>query len=366
MIQSVSYGSFKVGVIIPTYNEYHNLLRLLPELRSLDLDSVYVVDDNSQDGTCDLIQRFPEVRFVIRRDRRGLVSAELEGMRQAENDYLVVMDADFSHDPSSIREMVEYAINSRSDVVVGSRYTGDGHNGDKLGRKIMSLTANKLVSLSFHPLVKDTTSGFRVYSKKAYKFLASQENIKPGYSGQVDILERLISTGHKCDEFPIKFKPRNNGTSKLHLRDVLDFLGFILAKGNLMKYAIVGLSGILINEGILYLLHGFHPILSDIGAIEISIISNFILNDLWTFRNRRKKFGILKRFILNNFISSVPGVVNFLFYLSLYMRGFEFLLANLLGIIAAYVVRYVLSSTIVWGEKGNMNTDYIMDSAIAK
>ncbi len=344
------YGKFNIGVVIPTYNEYHNLLNLLPTLKLLDLDSVYVVDDNSQDGTFDLVEKFPEVKFVIRKNQRGLVSAELEGMRHAENDFLVVMDADFSHDPTSIIHMVEYAIRSRSDVVVGSRYVEKGHNGDRFSRKLISYFANKMVNLSFHPQVKDATSGFRVYSKKAYKFLADEQNIKSGYTGQVDILERLITQGFKCAEYPIAFSPRQVGSSKLRIRDMVDFFMFVMLKGNLLKYAAVGISGILVNEFVLFLLHGFHPVLADLVAIEVSITTNFFLNDLWTFRNRRKKFGIGRRFILHNFFSFIPGAVNFLFYFSLYLRGFEYLDANLLGIIAAYVVRYILSSSIVWGE----------------
>lgn len=344
------YGRFNIGVVIPTYNEYHNLLSLLPALKTLDLDSVYVVDDNSQDGTCDLVSRFPEVKFVIRKNQRGLVSAEIEGMKHAENDFLVVMDADFSHDPSTIVHMVEYAIRSRADVVVGSRYIDNGNNGDRFSRKVISYTANKLVNLSFHPAVKDATSGFRVYSKKAYKFLSLEKNIKPGYTGQVDILERLITSGFKCSEYPIAFTSRKTGRSKLSVRDILDFFAFVALRGNLLKYAIVGVSGILVNELVLYLLHGFHPILADLVAIELSITSNFFLNDLWTFKNRKKRFGFAKRMVLHNIFSALPGIVNFIFYFSLSLKGFEYLDANLLGIAAAYVVRYILSSSIVWGE----------------
>ncbi|MCL4341828.1 MAG: GtrA family protein, partial [Candidatus Thermoplasmatota archaeon] len=228
-----------------------------------------------------------------------------------------------------------------------------GHNGDKLNRKIISYFANKMVNLSFHPQVRDATSGFRVYSKRAYKFLAREENIKSGYTGQVDILERLITQGFKCAEYPIAFSPRQAGSSKLRIRDMVDFFLFVLLKGNLMKYAAVGISGVLVNEFVLFLLHGFHPILADLVAIEVSITTNFFLNDLWTFRNRRKKYGIGRRFILHNFFSFIPGAVNFMFYFSLYLRGFEYLDANLLGIIAAYVVRYILSSSIVWGENNS-------------
>ena len=344
------YGRFNIGVVIPTYNEYHNLITLLPTLKNLDLDNVYVVDDDSQDGTCDLVSRFPEVKFVIRKNQRGLVSAEIEGMRHAENDFLVVMAADFSHDPSTIVHMVEYAIRSKADVVVGSRYIENGNNGDRFSRKVISYVANKLVNLSFHPAVKDATSGFRVYSKRAYKFLSEEEKIKPGYTGQVDILERLITAGFMCSEYPIAFISRKNGRSKLKFRDIIDFFAFVAFRGNLLKYAIVGTTGILVNELVLYLLHGFHPILADLVAIEISITTNFFLNDLWTFKNRKKRFGFVKRIALHNIFSILPGAVNFIFYFSLYLKGFEYLDANLLGIAAAYVVRYILSSSIVWGE----------------
>ena len=73
-----------VGIVIPTYNEYHNLMDLLPQLRDLELHSIHVVDDDSKDGTNQLIDMFPDVKFFVRKNERGLVSAELEGMRRAE------------------------------------------------------------------------------------------------------------------------------------------------------------------------------------------------------------------------------------------------------------------------------------------
>jgi dolichol-phosphate mannosyltransferase len=340
-----------VGIVIPTYNEYHNLLDLLPQLRDLDLHSIYVVDDDSKDGTNQLIEMFPDVKFFVRKNERGLVSAELEGMRQAENDYVVVMDADFSHNPNIIKNMIDYAIKTNSDVVVGSRYIKGGYNGDKLSRKIISTVANKMVNLAFHPSVKDVTSGFRVYSKRAYKFLSSQETIKAGYTGQVDILERLITKNYKCSEFPIDFKPREKGDSKLKIKDIKDFFFFIAAKGNFFKYILVGISGVLVSEGLLYALHTFNPYVAEIVGIEVSITSNFFLNDLWTFKNRKKRFGIYRRLVMHNFFSLIPGIVNFASYIMLYVGGFEYLLANFLGIAVAYLFRYMFSTTLVWGEK---------------
>lgn len=351
-----------VAIIIPVVNERANLERLLPRLDSYQ---VYIVDDGSTDGTQQLCSSWSNVHLIERHRRMGLVSAILEGFKRLPKEckYAAVMDSDFSHDPAYIPKLCEMARRNSSDLVVGSRYIPGGKNGDTPVRRIISFGGNIAFRSTFSAKVKDATSGFRVYSAKAIEFLLESnitEPISPSYAGQIDILRRLLGAGLRVNEYPIVFYKRNEGKSKLKMNDIGSFASLILRKGNIVRYAIVGASGILVNELILTLLFGYMHFFADPLAIETSVVSNFILNDRFTFRKRGSTnteflyrlgkynlfsilgiivnaavfYGIIKAQILQS--SSVIGIV----------------LANFIGIVSAFIVTYLSSTFFVWGERG--------------
>lgn len=350
-----------VAIVIPALNERANLEQLLPRLESYQ---VYIVDDGSTDGTQQICSNWSNVNLVERHRRMGLVSAIMEGFRKLPVDcrYAVVMDSDFSHDPSYIPELLRTAVNADADLVVGSRYVSGGKNGDSFGRRIISLGGNIAFRSTFSAKVKDATSGYRVYSSRAIEFLLESnihEPISPSYAGQIDILRRLLGANYKVAEHPIVFYKRNEGKSKLKTNDIGNFLSLILRKGNIVRYVIVGASGIAVNEFILMLLFGYMHVFAVPLSVEASVVSNFVLNNRYTFRNKgaiNSKF--LYRFGKFNLFSILGLAVNTgIFYVLIKKHIFPITLtgialADLIGIATAFIITYLSSTFFVWGEMG--------------
>lgn len=350
-----------VALIIPVINERANLELLLPKLEKYQ---VYIVDDGSTDGTQQICSSWSNVHLLERHHRLGLVSAILDGFRKLPRNcrYAVVMDSDFSHDPDYIPGLCKMAYENNSDLVIGSRYIPGGKNKDGLIRRIVSFGGNIAFRSTFSTKVKDATSGFRVYSGKAIEFILESnmtEPISPSYAGQIDILRRLLAKGFKVNEFPIEFSKRNNGKSKLKLNDIGDFASLVLRKGNIVRYAIVGASGILVNELIVALLFGFMGFPADPLAIETSVVSNFILNDRFTFRKRGSvNTEFLFRLGKYNLFSVFGIIVNAGVFFAIIKAHLVsttsvagIVLANFVGIMSAFVVTYLSSTFFVWGEK---------------
>jgi len=339
-----------LSIVIPTYNEYENLKVLLPLIKNY---KVLLVDDGSTDKTLDLAKEYKNVRVIERGSKKGLVSAELLGMKEAGSDYCVVMDADLSHNPKYIDGMVNFAINNNLDLVIGSRYIKNGKSEDSFLRMVMSKFANLLFKLAFTNRIMDATSGFRVYSRKAVEFLSSK-NIQNNYTGQIDIVNKLISNGYKVGEYPINFVKRRGGKSNLKVRDILDFVYFVLKFGNIWKYLIVGLTGVFVNEFILFLVHSYNIYLAEFLAIEISILSNAFFNEVWTFKSRylsKSKMKILARMLKANSVFAVGFLVNYSFFFLFLFLGVEYLISNLIAIIIAFIFNYLMASLFIWGEK---------------
>lgn len=350
-----------VAIVIPVIDERANLERLLPRLEDY---KVYIIDDGSTDGTQQLCNSWGNVHLVERHRPLGLVSAILEGFKRLPKEcrYAVVMDSDFSHDPKYVDGLFRYALEKEADLVIGSRYISGGRNGDALLRRLVSLGGNIAFRSTFSAKVKDATSGYRVYSARAMEFLLQSdilETISPSYAGQIDILRRLLSSGFKVKEFPIEFYKRNEGKSKLKLKDIGDFASLVLRKGNIVRYAIVGASGILVNELIVALLFGYLGFPAVPLAIETSAVSNFVFNDRFTFRKRGPvNTEFLFRLARYNFFSLLGiGVNAGVFYLILSAHivqrtnPFGIALADFVGIMTAFLVTYLSSAFYVWGDK---------------
>ena len=214
-------------IAIPTYNERENIGALLPTLLALHADAhVVVVDDNSPDGTGDIVAglaRGDQRIHLIRRDRkRGLGSAYRTAFAWAlEREYarVVVMDADRSHDPAEIGHLLEAA--DRADVVVGSRYVPGGRIENwPWSRRALSGGANALARIMVGREVHDWTAGFKCYGRAALASLALDRIRSEGYSFQVEILFHCRRAGWKIQEVPITFIDRRLGRTKMSRREV--------------------------------------------------------------------------------------------------------------------------------------------------
>lgn len=353
-----------ISVIIPTYNERDNIMPLVQRIDHALIDydyEVLFVDDNSKDGTADLVRslstKYP-LSVIVRKDKRGLASAVIDGLKYANSAIVGVMDADLQHQPEVIPELLQ-KIKAGADIVLASRYTkGGGCQGWGLIRRIISKGAILLAHL-FLPStrqVSDPTSGFFMFNKQ----VVADADLKPlGYKILLEIL--VQGQNRKIAEVPYCFISRRYGRSKLGARQQIDYLKHIYSlmrrTGELIrfaKYCLVGVSGILVNMGLLWLLTEFAGLFylqSAIISIESSIISNFILNDVFTFPERRSRGArqFIKRMVKFNVVSLAGLGLNMtvLWFLT-DVFGVYYLLSNIFGIAVATLWNYLANFWWTW------------------
>lgn len=219
-----------VAVVLPTYNESENIARLLTQLRQVLPDSqLYVVDDNSPDGTGDIAERcaieLGGIEVLHRPGKQGLGSAYRQGFAHVISqgvDVVVSMDVDFSHDPLVIPTMLA-AIESGSDAVIGSRYvSGGGTKNWPMHRRLLSRWGNLYTAAVLGVSVRDCTSGFRAYRASALAGIAPETTKAEGYAFLSELVVRLSRRGMKISEVPILFIDRENGTSKMSGRIIVE------------------------------------------------------------------------------------------------------------------------------------------------
>jgi dolichol-phosphate mannosyltransferase len=219
-----------VRVIVPTYNEKENLEPLVSRLLALPLNlGVIVVDDNSPDGTGQIADRLAadhngRVLVLHRAGKLGLGTAYVAGFRQAISDgsgFIVTMDADFSHPPERIPEMVKQAQNGY-DLVIGSRYVPGGRAVEcSLPRKMLSWGANVFFARTLLNLkARDATAGFRCYRLQVLESLALDQILSDGYSFLIELLYRVQREGWRVGEMPIVFHNRQQGVSKISRTEI--------------------------------------------------------------------------------------------------------------------------------------------------
>ncbi len=357
-------------VVLPTYNEADNVRVLVPQIfdeakriPSHELH-VLVVDDESPDNTAEVVRtlmdRFPRLHLVTGR-KQGLGEAYKRGMAKAieelDPDLVLQMDADLQHPPALLPLFVSLATYGFS-LVIGSRFAPGGATPEfSARRRLMSLLGNWLIRfLGGLPRLHDCTSGFRCIRAEILKrcdlsFLATR-----GYSFQSSLLFELLRNGARPIEVPMVFRPRAHGSSKLSLRDQVEFLANVARlrfrrSEEFFRFLAVGASGVLVNMG-LYLgltrLAGLRLEIASPLAIEASILSNFALNASWTFRGRPQApaWTRLWRFHL---VALVAALVNYGILLALARGlGVHDVLANLVGIAGGTLVNYAANSLWTW------------------
>ena len=216
-------------ILIPTYNESANIGRLLDELLRQDLDiDILVVDDNSPDGTALLAREYGEkdsrVRVMLRTGKRGRGVAGIDAFREAvrsEAEYVIEMDADFSHDPALIPKFLPALENA--DVVIASRAVpGGGDPGRDILPKIITKLAWGWIKCWLGLPVQDATSGFRCFRRSILAKVDWDRMTSVGPSIVEEALWVLHHAGARMAEIPMLFHPRVAGKSQLNLRKILD------------------------------------------------------------------------------------------------------------------------------------------------
>jgi dolichol-phosphate mannosyltransferase len=216
------------AIVIPTYNERENISLLVTNIFELELDSaIIVVDDNSPDGTGELAdelaEEYPSLHVIHRPGKLGLGTAHIAGMKAAldrDMDYVLTMDADFSHHPRYIPDVLVAL--EQYDVVIGSRYVpGGGTLYCTAPRKALSRGANLFARTVLSLRAGDTTAGFRGYRRAVLESIALDEIVSNGYSFLIEMLYRCQRRGWRVGEVPIVFENRQRGTSKISRTEIL-------------------------------------------------------------------------------------------------------------------------------------------------
>ncbi|NJE61525.1 glycosyltransferase [Thermococcus sp. 21S7] len=351
----------RISVIVPTYNERENLEELFNRIQGAleghDYE-IIIVDDDSPDGTWQFAQglgeRYP-VRVIRRTEEKGLSSAVIRGFREASGDIFVVMDADLQHPPEVIPKLLR-AIENGADIAIASRYVpGGGVKNWYWYRKLISRGAIMIGRLALPRIrnVKDPVSGFFALRREVV------EGVDLNPVGFKILMEILIKGKYgKVAEVPFTFGLRKAGESKLGTRTMLNYLRHVYRLmrwegelDRLVKFTLVGLSGVLVNESFLWLFvsdFGWDKILANVPATELAILNNFTWNDLWTFKDIRRK-PLWRRLLTFHMAALTGAVVQWLIYAGLVYMGLYYLISNLIGIVVSFAVRFIVNRHVTWG-----------------
>ena len=363
----------RVIVVMPTYNEAGNIARVVPEilascarLPGMRL-GILVVDDNSPDGTAAAVTamqaQYPELHLITG-VKAGLGAAYIRGMTHAlatlDAEVVCEMDSDFSHKPSDLPRLLQ-ALTAGADVVIGSRYVPGGsipQNWSTLRRansRVGNLVAQLVAGL--YP-VRDCTAGFRAIRAATLRQVNLTQLGVQGYAFQVALLHELKILGARIVEFPVDFIDRTIGASKLGFSDIIEFViscWWIRYRSSktLIKFLLVGATGVVVNLGAFWLLlhAAIGKYLASPIAVELSILSNFLWNNSWTFRHRTARRSFLMRGLTFNAVSILALCVSFGTFLlgSWLMPATSPMVLQFASIIPATLVNYYGQSRLTFG-----------------
>jgi dolichol-phosphate mannosyltransferase len=359
-------SDIELTIVLPTYNEKENVVKVVEEIEQNLKNTrfeIIVVDDDSPDGTWHVAQKFSKDKpflKVIRRlsKNKSLSASVVDGFASALGKYLICMDCDMQHDASVLPKFLD-KFNENNDIVVGTRNDHNGGISDwGMHRKFTSWVATQMANLLLKTQTSDPMSGY--FGVKKEFFEQCREKINPkGYKILLEFLFR--AKNKKLAEVGFIFKARQFGKSKLNSSIVFDYLRSLYELGigpyvslQFLMYALVALSGVIVNQGSFWVLNEFCTFSSNVAlmiAIELSIITNFTLNNAWTFKHlkfkgpKRYLFGLAKF----NLICVAGAYIN---YASTFYTSEHFItniyLANFIGIGLAALWNYLINANITW------------------
>ena len=357
-----------LSVVVPTFNERDNVTALY---RKLDATlkgiawEVVFVDDNSPDGTWDVVRalarRDSRVRCLRRIGRRGLSGACIEGILASSAPFAAVMDADLQHDETQLPNMLSLLQNGEAELVIGSRYV-EGGSADSFNRHRAgaSALATEVAKRVLGVRVADPMSGFFMVRRDRFEQLAPELSTQ-GFK----ILLDVIATAHgklRTVEVPYAFGSRLHGESKLDSMVALDFVGLVLAKFTrdvislrFLLFAMVGGTGLFVHLATLFValqvLEFPFPEAQAAGAF-VAMTSNFILNNFLTYRDQRLKgFAILRGLLAFYIVCSVGLFANVGVAFSVYDQEPIWWLAGAAGALMGVVWNYAMSGLFVWRKR---------------
>lgn len=366
----------QLAVIVPSYNERGNI-ELLYEKVALALGDtpweMIVVDDNSPDGTADVVNElsrvYANIRCVRRFGRRGLASACVEGMAVTAAPYVAVIDADHQHDETILPKMLAEALNG-ADLVVGSRFAEGGSAGDGLSEARLSGSnlANRLAGMIAGQAVSDPMSGFFLIRREA-ALEAAPKLASDGFKILIDLIVTSARMGKplKIAEVPYTFRPRHAGESKMNPLIVIQYLGLWVSKmtggalpPSFLLFGLVGGTGVVVHLATLWfftsvLIQGevvsqtTEFLISQIAATLIAMTWNFVLNNNLTYADRKLRgTRLITGFLSFCAICALGGIANISVANAIYQWDHQTFVAGLSGAIMSSVFNYAVTRAFTW------------------
>jgi dolichol-phosphate mannosyltransferase len=358
----------QLSVVVPTFNERDNVVALFRKLETalagIAWEVIYV-DDNSPDGTCEVVRalalRDSRVRCIRRIGRRGLSGACIEGILASSAPCAAVIDADLQHDETQLPKMLALLQNGEAELVIGSRYI-EGGSAESFDRQRagFSMLATQVAKRVLRVDVTDPMSGFFAIRRDGFEQLAPELSTQ-GFKILLDIVATARGS-LRIREIPYRFGARLHGESKLDSMVALDFLGLVLAKltGDVVTlrfllFAMVGSIGLLVHLTALALaldvLNWRFPQAQAFGAL-VAMTSNFLLNNFLTYRDQRLKgLGVLRGLLLFYLVCSVGLFANVGVAFSVYDQEPIWWLAGAAGALMGVVWNYAMSGLFVWRKR---------------
>lgn len=361
-----SSAALKWAIIVPTFRERHNvepLYQKIVEAMPPEGWEIIFVDDNSDDGTPETVEglarRYSNIRLIRRFGRRGLSSAAIEGMMATVAPTLAVIDGDMQHDETILPQMLE-AVSGGADIAIGTRYGGSGSTGDWSKKRVrISRFATMLTSGFDHNPVSDPMSGFIAIRRDLMIEIMPQLSII-GFKLLLDI---LLSSPRKLDirEFHYTFRSRVAGESKLDTAVSVEFLMLLVEKkvGRLiptrfLMFMTVGCVGLVLHLTLLKaLLVAALPFsMAQVIAVGLTIASNFFLNNLLTYSDKRLRGWAALRGLASFYLVCGAGALaNVGTAMMVYNHDKQWWLAGIAGAAIGSVWNYAASSFFTWRKK---------------
>ena len=354
----------QLAVIIPTFNEAANVVPLLDKLSIALVDyhwEAIFVDDNSPDGTADLVREIGQkdirVRVVHRIGRRGLSSAVIEGMLATSAPILAVVDGDLQHDEMALPKMVAAIESDQADIAIGTRYAKGGSVGEwnKL-RHRASQGATWLGQKLLRVPLSDPMSGFMAIRRET--LMAALPRLSGvGFKILLDIVASL-PTPPRITEVPYVFRSRLNGESKADSMIALEYISLLLDKTigrfiptRLVSFLAVGGLGVAVHLTVLgtALALGATFLNGQFAAVATAIAFNFYLNNRFTYRDRRLKgWKMLTGLLSFYLVSAVGAVANIGIGNWVHQMDSQWWLAGMAGVVVGAVWNFAASSFVTW------------------
>ena len=368
----------KVVIVMPAYNEAENITKMVDELFDVEFPKIegaemhlLVVDDFSPDGTGDIVKekmkKYANLH-ILQKEKEGLGWAYIRGFQYAIEklgaDAVMEMDADFQHPPRFVKPMVD-AYLAGADYAIGSRYIKGGSVPKEwaMSRKAVSFFGNLFIRLVLvKPKLHDLTTGFRLTRVKGVLDKIDLNNLMEPtrFAYKVDLLYQSVKNSKKVVEVPLEFAPRVLEKSKFNPKEMIATFRVAIILGikdkiRFIKFGTVGFLGFMVNFLFIRVFRGmaFPETLVWLFATELAIINNYVLNNIWTFKEA-KIAGIkntVYKFIQFNVTSAGALAIQSIFGpigVRLIGERFDWLVLALVVVLMVLPYNYLMYNLVIW------------------